>query len=409
MHRLLKRQIKRHLEIHLQDVESDERFTSFFDAIGQAYDDYIKDRELLERTMELASKELLERHEQLSKAMMELKNSQAQLIQSEKMASLGQLIAGISHEINTPAGAIVNSIEEVKEDYGVLMSDLIHFAMVLPENIMHDYQKACEYIIKNIKEVSTSDARKIARGIQSVLEEGDVDNVRNMSKNLAFVGFDETTAPSLLSLIQSSEGEAIAESLFKFGMSQMHVRDIQIAISRIVHLVKALKLYSHAGADEILDTNIREDIENTLIILHNRLKRGVEVERHYDSDLPTVTCYADALNQVWTNLINNAIEAMKGEGKIIIRVKKEKDEKISISFEDNGPGIKEDIMDIIFDPYFTTKPKGEGTGLGLSICQEIIKKHNGTLSVTSIPGKTLFTVVIPYVTEKKDIQEKAIS
>lgn len=210
--------------------------------------------------------------------------------------------------------------------------------------------------------------------------------------------------PLVIDLLKSPLGEEIHTSLFKFGMSQIHVRDIKIAIGRIVNLVKALKLYSHAGQDEIMMTDLRQDFENTLTILHNRLKRGVAIHKEFE-DIPQVKCYADQLNQVWTNLINNAIEAMAGVGEIWIRIRNYDQDTVEVQIEDNGPGISPVNLDKIFEAYFTTKPKGEGTGLGLSISKEIIEKHHGTLTVKSRPGQTVFTVRLPItLSEEKEEQ-----
>jgi signal transduction histidine kinase len=400
MHRLLQRQIRR----HLPEGQVPEGLEDFIKSIDDAYEAADNDRLMLERTMELSSQELLARNEQLSAVLEDLKRSQAQLIHSEKMAGLGQLIAGVSHEINTPAGAIVNSIEEIKNDYGELLGDLVNYALRLDHNLLQKYQQVCKFIISNSREIGTSEARQIAKPIDDYLSENGIDNSRTIAKNLASIGFTIENMPLVIDLLKSPLGEEIHTSLFKFGMSQIHVRDIKIAIGRIVNLVKALKLYSHAGQDEIMMTDLRQDFENTLTILHNRLKRGVAIHKEFE-DIPEVKCYADQLNQVWTNLINNAIEAMAGVGEIWIRIRNYDQDTVEVQIEDNGPGISPVNLDKIFEAYFTTKPKGEGTGLGLSISKEIIEKHHGTLTVKSRPGQTVFTVRLPItLSEEKEEQ-----
>jgi signal transduction histidine kinase len=140
---------------------------------------------------------------------------------------------------------------------------------------------------------------------------------------------------------------------------------------------------------------VREGLDNTLIILHNKLKRGVTVEREYADDLPLIQAYASELNQVWTNIIDNAIDAMDGEGTLIVRTRRE-DPWIVIEIEDNGPGIPEESQSKIFDPFFTTKGPGVGTGLGLNISRNlIVQKHHGQISVVSEPGRTCFSVRLP--------------
>jgi signal transduction histidine kinase len=145
----------------------------------------------------------------------------------------------------------------------------------------------------------------------------------------------------------------------------------------------------------IQSVDLNEGLDNTLIIFQNRLKSGITVRREYAEDLPIIQAYGSELNQVWTNIIDNAIDAMTGEGTLVLRTRVE-DQWVIIEIEDNGPGIPEAIQTNIFDPFFTTKSPGEGTGLGLNISHNIIvKKHQGQISVSSKPGKTCFTVRLP--------------
>lgn len=353
----------------------------------------------LEKKVQERTTQLDKINKDLKNAIEELKQTQAQAVHAEKMAGLGQLIAGISHEINTPAGAIVNSIAEIKNDYGALLNELVEFAPQLNGDLQEDYLQACQLVLAHKKEISTAEARQIARELEKYFEDDGIENPRPISKNLSLIGFNRENASTLLNLLKSSHQTLIHEHFFKLGMTQIHVRDIELAITRIVSLVKALKLYSHAGETDLLISNLREDIENTLIILHNKLKRGVVVHEHYE-DIPPFECYADQLNQVWTNLINNAIEAMKGEGQIWIRTKKIEN-GVLVEIEDNGPGIPDQILLKIFDPYFTTKPKGEGTGLGLAISKSIIEKHHGKIDVSSQPGQTKFSVFLPIEIKKE--------
>jgi len=140
---------------------------------------------------------------------------------------------------------------------------------------------------------------------------------------------------------------------------------------------------------------VREGLENTLIILHSKLKRGVTVVREYAEDLPVIEAYASELNQVWTNVIDNAIDAMEGEGTLVVRTRTE-DPWVVVEIEDSGPGIPEEIQSKIFDPFFTTKGAGQGTGLGLNISRNlIVQKHHGEMSVKSEPGSTCFAVRLP--------------
>jgi signal transduction histidine kinase len=145
----------------------------------------------------------------------------------------------------------------------------------------------------------------------------------------------------------------------------------------------------------IQSVDVHEGLDNTLIIFQNKLKEGITVRREYAGDVPVIQAYGSELNQVWTNIIDNAIDAMAGEGTLVLRTRVE-NQLVNIEIEDNGPGISERIQTNIFDPFFTTKPPGEGTGLGLNISHNIIvQKHHGQISVSSEPGKTCFTVRLP--------------
>jgi signal transduction histidine kinase len=173
------------------------------------------------------------------------------------------------------------------------------------------------------------------------------------------------------------------------------LNEIKQGSARISEIVGALKSYSYLGQAPIQLINVHEGIDNTLVILRNKLKTGVTVVREYDSNLPPISAYGSELNQVWTNILDNAWDAMSGNGMITIRTKRD-GANIAVEIEDNGPGIPREIQTRIFDPFFTTKEPGKGTGLGLSTSYSIVvEKHNGTITVTSEPGKTCFRVTLP--------------
>lgn len=359
----------------------------------------------LEKQSELIKKE----KERTEVALEELKEAQVQLVKSEKMASLGQLVAGIAHEVNTPVGAILSAIDEVERDYSVMLDYLIKIGHELSDEQKKQYKEACLFIITNRKDFSTIEIREEAKNIEKELSDENVNNSRYTSKILAQVGFTSKDIKDSIPLLKIALGGQIVESFHLLGMSQIHVRDIQIAISRIANLVKALKSYSHLDTHTLSETDLKEDINNTLIILHNKIKRAITVHKEYE-DIPRIKCYPDMLNQVWTNLIHNAIQSMKGQGIITLRIKRHDKKNIRVEVEDNGPGIPDAIRDKIFEPYFTTRMKGEGTGLGLSISQEIVEEHKGRIEVESVPGKTCFKVLLPITADiknqLKDVKEK---
>jgi len=165
-------------------------------------------------------------------------------------------------------------------------------------------------------------------------------------------------------------------------------------------IVSALRSYSYLGQAPFQLINVQEGIDNTLVILHHKLKSGITVTRDYGNDIPLISAYGSELNQVWTNILDNALDVLNGKGEIIIRSIKE-DSNVIIEILDNGPGIPNEIQSRIFDPFFTTKEPGKGTGLGLSTSYNIIvEKHKGKISVNSQPGKTCFSVVLPIQGDK---------
>jgi signal transduction histidine kinase len=173
------------------------------------------------------------------------------------------------------------------------------------------------------------------------------------------------------------------------------LNEIGQGTTRISEIVGALKNYSYLGQAPVQLVNIHEGIDNTLVILRNKLKMGITVHRDYDQSIPMIHAYGSELNQVWTNLLDNAADALKGKGEILIRTKLIGD-TISVEIQDNGPGIPKEFQSRIFDPFFTTKELGKGTGLGLSTTYGIVtEKHHGSIRVESEPGKTRFIVVLP--------------
>lgn len=355
------------------------------------------ENKVTERTSELEQANL-----ELSQTLENLKQAQTQLIQSEKMASLGQLVAGIAHEVNTPAGAIHAGIHEIDGVYASLLERLVHILSNLPAEHWQTYLDACRLVLAyGAREQSTKEVREMGRGVRSFLQAHNVEISRNQSKDLAMVGFAEDNLDMLVPMLRSQVRDEIFESLGQLGMSQIHVRDIKLAIGRIVELVKALKLYSRLDSETTSEIDLRQDLDNTLIILHNQLKRGVTVHREY-KEIPVIHGQGEQLNQVWTNLIHNAVQAMEGAGELYLRLLPDADGGVMVEIEDTGPGIPKEIVAQIFEPYFTTKPKGQGTGLGLSIANQIVTKHKGTIQVESRPGKTCFRVILPLMIHDKD-------
>jgi len=208
-------------------------------------------------------------------------------------------------------------------------------------------------------------------------------------------GYEGSDLEELTKVFNDNQFSAVINWLsFKFSIYSL-VAEIGIGTARIAELVRALKTYTHMDQAPVQAVDVREGLDNTLIILHNKLKQGVTVVREYDDNVPLIQAYAGELNQVWTNIIDNAIDAMGGEGRLIVRARKEAP-WVVVEIEDNGTGIPEDAQSKLFDPFYTTKGPGEGTGLGLNISRNLIeKRHKGQVSVKSVPGSTCFLIRLP--------------
>jgi signal transduction histidine kinase len=201
----------------------------------------------------------------------------------------------------------------------------------------------------------------------------------------------------LESLKQQAGTGAFLDSLMRI-VSQVSARrltkEIESSTARISELVKAIKEYSYMDQAPVQEIDIHDGIESTLVMLKYKLKHGIEVEKKFDKTLPPVSAYGSELNQLWTNLIDNAADAMKNGGKLTIRTGLDRN-FVRVDVIDTGPGIPEEIQGKIFDPFFTTKKMGEGTGLGLDTVNRIVRKHHGNIHVESKPGNTCFRVRLP--------------
>jgi predicted CoA-binding protein/anti-sigma regulatory factor (Ser/Thr protein kinase) len=220
-----------------------------------------------------------------------------------------------------------------------------------------------------------------------------------MAPNLVQAGIKEQDLQDILNVLSASK----VASALKWLNASYSITNLLLEISmgtrQISEIVKAMKTYVYLDQAPVQEVDLHEGIENTLVILRSKIKKGVTVHRDYADDLPRITAFGSELNQVWTNILDNAIDAMDGKGEITIHTRRRGD-FVVVQLEDNGPGIPDDIQEKIFSPFFTTKPVGKGTGLGLNITWNIIQKHLGDIKVNSRPGKTVFEVYLPINFEK---------
>lgn len=351
-------------------------------------------QEIAERAR--AEADLLDAHHELQATLEHLQTMQTQLLQSERMAAIGQLVSGIAHELNTPAAAIMSAIKELDRLTARLPQQLQYTLLRISDDLREQYLQAYQHVLTlRQHNVSTIERRTCARNMQHLLAEHGVEVTYNFCTQLVMAGFSATDLNEFLPLFIGVQRDDIQQSLVGSGMSQMHINNITSSIQQIVQLVHTLKQFSRVEQSELVDTRLQDDLEHTLLILRNRL-HDILVHTQYD-DIPLLTCYASQLNQVWAQLLLNAIQAMNEQGTLFIRLKRLEEHCIAVEIEDNGPGIPPDILPHIFNPYFTTKSRQDkNIGMGLTICQQIIEQHQGRIEVVSaMPGHTCFRVILP--------------
>ncbi|MBD2527607.1 response regulator [Nostoc sp. FACHB-133] len=353
----------------------------------------IAERLQAEAQLERSRSSLQTKAKLLEQALSELQRTQSQIIQSEKMSALGQLIAGVAHEVNNPVGAIRSSVVNISEFLTENLKKLPEFFQGLSRERQHDFFALLQKSAQQTPSLSSKEKRQFKRDLQHQLELQSIENADTLASTLVNIGVYDNIQP-FLPLLQDPQSENILKTAYQFATVQRSTITIAAATEKATKIVSALKIYArydHSGLK--VQANIIEGIETVLILYQNQIKHGVEVIKHY-GESPSIWCYPDELNQVWTNLIHNALQAMNNNGTLTIDVTQQT-ANLLVSITDNGKGIPPEIMPRIFEPFFTTKPAGEGSGLGLDIVKNIVAKHQGKIEVSSKPGKTIFTVLLP--------------
>lgn len=342
-----------------------------------------------------------ERTQELRRALEELSATQQQLILSEKMAALGQLVAGVAHEINSPLGAIKGSAETLLESLPALWNLLQELVLSAPGPLADTLRWIEAYLQKAERPILTSKEERAMRKryAQELEQAGLPEEADTLARRLVEAGFYLDDLTPLLPLLRLPQGISF---LYHVGQLKLQLENIVLAANRTRKTVFALKSYAHTtDRSRPVLTRLEESVETILTLYQNQLKQGVTVYTDYASDLPPLYLYADEISQVWTNLIQNAFQAMQGKGELFVQVYPT-EEAYCVRITDTGPGIPPELLSRIFEPFFTTKAKGEGTGLGLDICRRIVEKHRGHITVESQPGRTSFTVCLPSILAQPD-------
>jgi signal transduction histidine kinase len=316
----------------------------------------------------------------------------------DKLMALGKLSAGLAHEINNPAAAARRAAQYLGERLQTLNSmclTLSHRSLTAEQiDFLTEFQNQAARGLTAAPALDPIAESDCEEEIGGWLEAHQLAEGWKLAPTFVRAGLHRK---ELDELAECMKGQALKDALQWLEAawsSQELVKEIEQSMARISELVRAIKEYSYMDRTDLQEVDVHQGLENTLIILGHKLKRGVTVMREYAADLPRISAYGGALNQIWTNLIVNAIEAMNGKGKLWIRTSAEP-EQILIEICDDGPGIPSEIQGRIFEPFFTTKPQGEGTGLGLDTVYRIVQKHQGVIRFQSKPGETCFQVRLP--------------
>jgi PAS domain S-box-containing protein len=333
---------------------------------------------------------------ELKKAYAETERAQKELAESEKMAALGQLIAGIAHEINTPIGAINSSVGSIAEAVPVALEQIPEVFLQLDYAGKEEFMNMLDTALKAEMVFSMREKRTLRKSLTARLEEAEIPDATYFADSLVNLGINDLS-DSMRILLLHPQNKLIFEALNNISGLIRGVKNIQTATMKVRKIAFALKNFARFdNSGERITFDIREGLETVLTLYYHQIKQGTEVVRDYD-DVGSILCYPDELNQVWVNLINNALHAMDYKGTLTIAIKRPVDsEELMVAVSDTGHGMSEEVKAKIFTPFFTTKRAGEGSGLGLDIVKKIIDQHQGRIEVESEVGRgTTFSIFLP--------------
>ena len=317
--------------------------------------------------------------------------------QRDKLSALGKLSAGLAHELNNPASAARRAAEGLRESMQELRktNKLLDDALSCEErSAVASFEESLLDQLASQRSLDALEQSDLEQELASWLDRRNIANASRLASGLVEAGVDCAALEKLgVRFRDGVLSHVLARVVSSLGAERL-TREIEASTGRISELVRAIKEYTYMDQAPEQEVDVHRGIDSTLIMLKFRLKHGVEVKREFDPNLPRVFARGSELNQVWTNLIDNAIDAMGGKGELIIRTSRELD-FVLVEIIDSGPGIADVVKPHLFEPFFTTKDIGEGTGIGLDTVYRIVRGHRGEVSFESKPGRTNFQVRLP--------------
>jgi signal transduction histidine kinase len=328
--------------------------------------------------------------------------------QRDKLMALGKLSAGLAHELNNPAAAARRAATDLREFLETVRGASLRLGRHLLSNEQREFIVTFEREAGKYQAPPEADPLVLSDREERIIEWLEAHRVTESWKLASVLAEAGVDTPKLDTLSATLGEAALADALTRITSLLTIGRlvgEIENSVTRISELVRAIKDYSYMDQAPLQEVDIHQGLESTLTILGHRLKQGVAVVREYDATLPRVCAYGGELNQVWTNLMDNAIDAMEGKGELRVRTARELD-RVLVEIGDTGPGVPAELQNRIFEPFFTTKGVGEGTGLGLDTVCRIVRKHHGDIKLESQPGDTRFQVRIP-IDQPRSVQPQA--